>query len=376
MGRGSYRAARPLPVALAILFGATSACERDGAATSGNRAANTSHASGGASPATGASSASASEGAAPRTSQRELDEARAAAEQYLTTGRPAEAVVIARRLVEASPRGVAEHELLARALLAAVILDGDDGPTGATRAAAAHAYREAAALDPTNAPLQHAAGVALDQSGQLDEAVAHYHRAMAIDPSNPQYPLYIAMALRRLDRVDEALAMLDVARQLAPDEALVETVRADALLAAGNPEAALAAAQRARTLAPGDLQARVAEARALRRLERAQESAELLAALPHGARAIEAVAQELAESLLAIGRSEAAARAWELSLNTDPRRWRSAAGAADAWIAAGDLIRAEAHLDLARALAPRESRVVEVQARFDAARRSGNRSVP
>jgi|GEM_PF-957550 len=307
--------------------------------------------------------------ASARATHRARDDARVAVEQYLLEGRPREALVITTKLVEAEPAGAIEKELHARALLADAML----GPTEARAVGldlAADAYRSAASLDPSSAALQHAAGVALDQSGRVRDALEHYRRAAAIDGTNPQYSLYAAMALRRLGETAEALRALDVAQRSAPDEPLIEVVRSDALLASGDPQGSLRAAQRARTLAPRDLEPRIAEARALRALDRAEEAAESLTALPHAARTNEAVAQELAESLLAIGRAEAAARAWEDSLEADPRRWRSAVGAAEAWIAAGDSIRANARLEHARALAPKEPRVLEAQAKLNAARRA------
>jgi len=324
-----------------------------------------------------------SEGSAARNgtnagamSQRAFDEAASAIDQYLTMGRPGEALVIARKLSAADPQSAPARELLARSLLAAVILEGESGPNGVTSASAADAYRDAAALDPSNAGLQHAAGVALDRAGRLELALTHYERARSRELSNPQFALYTAMTLRRLGRLDEALRMIDAASALAPDEAIIEVVRSDALLAKGDAAASLVAAQRARMLAPADMSARLAEARALRRSGRPAQAAESLGALPEASLADEAVAQELADSLLDLGRSEAAARAWERSLDVDPRRWRSAVGAAEAWLTAGDIIRAQARLQQAREMAPREPRVAEAQTKFDHAARVSSAPAP
>lgn len=281
-----------------------------------------------------------------------------------------EALVIARRLVEVEPEGAVAQELLARTLLADALLNHVDGAQrNAALATAADVYLVAARLDEGNAPLLHAAGVALDQAGRTELALEHYRRARAIDETDPQFALYAAMALRRLERLDEAQAMVDAAAALAPDEALVEVVRSDLLLARHDANAALLAAQRARTLAPSDLSARIAEARALRSLDRAALAAELLSALPAEARAGEAVAQELADALLAIGRPRDAARVWEAALDRDGRRWRCAIGAAEAWMEAGDLIRADTLLSHALAVAASEPRVIETQTKLDGARR-------
>lgn len=308
-------------------------------------------------------------GAGIGTGARAQEDARRAAEQYLSAGRLDDAKTITARLVELTPDGVAVLELHARVLLAEALTT--HGESRRERLdLAARAYLAAADADASNAALQHAAGTALDQAGRLDEALARYERAASLDPSNAQYPLYLGMALRRLDRLDEAIGALDRARALEPDAAPILVARADALLALGRAEAALADSRRARTLDRADPGARIVEARSLRALGRSLEAAELLSALDERMRSNEALAQELAGALLEIDRPADAASAWEASLVADPRRWLSALGAAEAWLAAGDLIRARARLELAFELAPagaRESRVRELDERLRAA---------
>ena len=311
----------------------------------------------------------------PRATQQALDDARSAVEQYLLEGRPREALLITSKLVEASPRGAIDLELHARALLADAMLGATESRQDAMNRAA-DAYVAAASLDASNAQLQHAAGVALDQALRVNDALVLYRRATTLDPSNPQYALYTAMALRRTGETTEALRLLDMAQRQAPGEPLIEVIRSDALLANGDATGSLQAAQRARELAPQNLEARIAEARALRAVDQSTEAAEALSALPRETRSKEAVAQELALALLAIGRPQDAARAWEDSMESDPLRWRSAVGAAEAWLAAGDTIRAYARLEHARSLAPKEPRVIEVQAKLDAARGAGVRPAP
>ncbi len=308
----------------------------------------------------GAARAPDADGSDPGRSLRARDDARRAAEQYLEAGRFDEALVISRRLVDVAPDGATERELHARILLAVGL--ASQGPERSERLArAADAYAEAVRTDPDNPGLQHAAGVAFDQAGRLEDARARYERAAALDPSNAQYALYLGMALRRLGALEEALRSLDRAHELAPDAAPILVARADARLAAGRAEEALADAGRARTLAPGDLAARVAEARAFRATGQSLRAAESLAALDERARSDEAVAQELATALVEVGRPEDAARAWERSLAADPRRWLSALGAAEAWLLAGDLIRADERASLAAAIAPRRVREERVQ---------------
>src|SRR5262245_56460571 len=107
MGRESYRAAATLPLT-ALLAIALVGC--DGGSTT------TTSTGGAAKKPAGAAATPKSSGALER------ETARNAAEQYLNTGHPEKALVIAERLGARDPQDAVANELLARVLLAQAIL--------------------------------------------------------------------------------------------------------------------------------------------------------------------------------------------------------------------------------------------------------------
>lgn len=332
----SYTAARR-PAALAACAALLSACGEAGPSVGGSRAA------------------------APeplRASEVAVD----AAERYLEGGRPEDALRIARALAARDPSDWRRQELLGRTLLASASEASDAERAERTREAA-QAYLAAAVAAPANAPLQHAAGIALDQVGRMDEAAARYRAALEAEPGNGTYAFYAGTAARRMDQLDEAVRLFSQAWRLDDSNALAAAALAEALGARGDLDAALPLAARARELAPADLGVRVTEARLLRKAGRPEESASRLLGLPERERAEEAVAEELGRSLLALQRPAKAAEAWELALAVDGRRWRCAVGAAEAWLAAGDRVRALARLEAAELVAPREPAVTAIAAR-------------
>ena len=60
-------------------------------------------------------------------------------------------------------------------------------------------------------------GNALQEQGEVDEAVAQYRRALALDPSYAEAHSNRGNALKELKRLDEALASFDRAISLKPD---------------------------------------------------------------------------------------------------------------------------------------------------------------
>lgn len=284
-----------------------------------------------------------------------------AASEYLASGRLDEALRITSRLVEVEPDGRLERALHAQVLLTRALADRSPG-RGDALLEAAVAHEEALRLDPTHPGLAHMLGVTLDAAGRLQEALAAFERASALDPANPLHHFHRGTALRRLGREPEAREALQLAASLDPDDAMVRVALAEVLLRLNQTAEALSQARLARHRAPRELQPRIIEARVLRALDRPLEAAESLAALDASRRADEAVATELAAALRALDRVRDAAEAWELALRADPTRWRCALGAAEAWLDAGDLIRANERLLMAAALAPAAERETSVRA--------------
>lgn len=262
-----------------------------------------------------------------------------AVEASLRSARLDDALRIARRLAEALPDDADAQEILARTHLARSLATVHPALQSAERAAAAQAYLRAAQLQPTHAGFQSAAGVAAQQAGMLNEAIACFERAHSADPANAQHPLYLGQVLLQSGDVVRARVCLERARALAPESPWPLSGLSGLELQAGNAPLALELAQRARTLDPLSDPLRVAEAKALRRLGRHADVLTLLLALPPKSRASEAFAWEIASAHESLGDRVAAAAAW----GEWAEQCASAEAAADAarrWEDAGDPIQA------------------------------------
>jgi len=115
----------------------------------------------------------------------------------------------------------------------------------AERAPPEHALRGRAAL-----ALQ--AGIALQQTGRVTQAVQAFEEFERRDPDNYRAPFNLGSALLDAGRPAEALPALERALALEPGVARTHMLRANALLALARIDAALTAYARARELAPQD----------------------------------------------------------------------------------------------------------------------------
>ncbi len=262
-----------------------------------------------------------------------------AVETSLRSMRLDEALRIARRLAEALPNDADAHEILARTHLARSLAVVQPALQAAERAAAAAAYLRAAHLQPNHAGIQSAAGVAAQQAGMLDNAVACFERAQSADGANAQHPLYLGQALLQSGDGARARSSFERARALAPESPWPISGLAVLELQLGNAPLALELARRARTLDPQADQLRIAEAKALRKLGRHADVLTLLLALPPKSRAGEAFAWEIASAYESLGDRIAAAKAWgEWAEQCSTAE--AAADAARRWDDAGDPIQA------------------------------------
>ncbi|MFO0782660.1 MAG: tetratricopeptide repeat protein [Phycisphaerales bacterium] len=280
--------------------------------------------------------------AQPPVSAQVVDTAIQSAESYLAAQKPREAVQVAARLAQEAPTLMRVHEIHARALVA-LALDRETTPADrqAFLGQAADAYDRAAALDSTNAALQHAAGVVSDTAGRAAAARAHYQAAHEAEPGNAQYLLYLGSAVARAGDLDGALPLLQQAAKASPSSPDPRAALADLYVRRGDLQAARAAIQEARRLAPGSLELRLADAR-MRRLDKhPEETLDLLMALDPPVQAQPGVAEELALAHLALGDVLRAAQALEASAHAAPDDWRRARRASQAWLQAGDPVRAE-----------------------------------
>jgi tetratricopeptide (TPR) repeat protein len=126
---------------------------------------------------------------------RQIDAAMRAIEAYMAADKPSEAGFVAEKLAADVPGLMRAHEIHGRALVAlAMRPDLPSEDRAAVFARAADAYMRAAALAPTNGPLQHATGVVCDTAGRHEDAVRAYEAAHADEPTNAQFALYLGMA--------------------------------------------------------------------------------------------------------------------------------------------------------------------------------------
>lgn len=142
------------------------------------------------------------------------------------------------------------------------------------------AYERAIAVGPRDAKMDFMAGTVADLAGKPDRALEHYGAARQADPSNWEVPLYMARVQMKLNMTTEAKTNLLTAAKLEPDRAIVWGMLGELYLKDGSPAVALEQIIRARKIEPGVVAWRLIEARALKRLDRVDESLALLVGLP------------------------------------------------------------------------------------------------
>lgn len=309
----------------------------------------------------------------PFTAKADVPAAAAAIETYLREGRPDEALQVANRLRELEPASALAAELQARALLLAATHDAELGADPLPRRREAlQRYQEACSLAPAEAGLWRAQGVAADMIGDGAQAIACYERAGAIDPSSMQDRLLLGLAHLRQRDFSQARTALQEAARLAPDSPWPIAGESSVLTEEGDFQGARALAQRAVAMAPREVGLVVNLAKVLRKASAPQEAAELLLALPPQERINRGATEELALSMLDLGRVADAARAWNDFALGSPHDALAASEAGRLWIRAGDLARARACADLARVAQPDGSVAADLQRLIDDAARQSH----
>jgi hypothetical protein len=123
-------------------------------------------------------------------------------------------------------------------------------------------------------------GLALQNAGRFEEAIAHYRNALALVPRHPEILYNLGNAFLALDRIIEALASYDEALAANPLHVGARVNRGNTLLRFNRPADALASYDSALSLMPDHPQILTNRGHALRRLDRTQEAlASLEAAL-------------------------------------------------------------------------------------------------
>jgi tetratricopeptide (TPR) repeat protein len=295
---------------------------------------------------------------APAVSAANIEQALAAADDYLNREELAKAEAILSVLIERAPRELRARELMGQVLTAkATEADqrGDEETAAAARRDAWAHYRVAVELDPDSAGLQHSTAMIALAAGASDAALEHFRAAGRLDPTNPQHPLYEAQLL--IQRQDYVVASEAVDRVLAldPDEPFAHASRAIIAMEEGRLSEAVHHITEARRISPSELGFRVQHARIHRRLGDPRSAVELLAPLTDLERADEGVTNELAAAYGDLGEHAKAAAAWAHRYASQPesrRMYLSAVRAGESLVMASRLEEARQWLAEAERLAP------------------------
>ncbi|MBL9147303.1 MAG: tetratricopeptide repeat protein [Phycisphaerae bacterium] len=285
-------------------------------------------------------------------SPADIDALRTTADKALDDGRVDDALRVATYLAERTDDATA-HELVGRVHLARAGRDASRGLSGsASRGLAADAYARAAARAPSSAPLQHAAAMVLDASGRSAEARPLYDRAVELEPRTAEFRLHRANARIRANDLEGAALDAAALREIEPKDPWCDALDAEIALARGDATGAVDRARRAVDGKNDEIAFRVLLSRALRAAGRAEEAVIGLRGLTQDERASPAVAREIALGYAALGRPKDAADAWETSVVANPGDVALRVAVVEAWLAAGDRLRAREALDALLRLAP------------------------
>jgi tetratricopeptide (TPR) repeat protein len=142
---------------------------------------------------------------------------------------------------------------------------------GDTDGAVAH-YRQAVELRPGYAEAHYNLGRLLAQKGQLDEAVAHYEKVLEINPADAEAHNNLGVTLSASGRLDEAIAQYHKALAIRPDYADASCNLAGALLSKGDLDGAIAHYSACIAQSPNQLEAQYNLANALSRMGRTDEA--------------------------------------------------------------------------------------------------------
>jgi Flp pilus assembly protein TadD len=304
---------------------------------------------------------------AAAVSDRTIDAAISTAESLMNERKWPEAESVLVALIVKAPNHAHAHELLGEVLSSVAIDARDSGQTeqfhvGIEKALAS--YMKALSLDQTNAGLRHSAGVIADLAGHPEQARALYQRAADLAPDNAQFLLYLAQSSTRAEDYPKAMASLARLIKLDPNEPWAYACLAEVDLAERRFNMALDHIRKARQLDAEEVGFRSTEAKVLRRMQMPKDALELLLALPIEVQLQEVVTFEIATSHAMLGDHMKAAEAWERCYRADPKNWRAACEASEAYIRAGRRDLAKVWLDAALMLAADEPKVHGLQKLF------------
>ena len=117
-------------------------------------------------------------------------------------------------------------------------------------------FQEAIAIKPDSANAYNNLGYILQQNRRVDEAIAHYQKALGIDPAMLETRLNLGTAFRQKGRMNEAIAQFQKAIAINPDSANAHYDLGLALLEIGETDKAIAQFQKVLEIEPGDADAR------------------------------------------------------------------------------------------------------------------------
>ncbi len=188
---------------------------------------------------------------------------------------------------------------------------------GKTDEAMAH-YQRAIELRPSYAEAHYNLGRLLAQNGQLDNAVTHYEKALEINPADAEAWNNLGVTLFGIGRVDDAIAHYQGALKIRPDYAEASCNLANALLSKGDLDGAIARYSACLALSPNQAEAQYNLASALLRRGRTDE------AIAHYKKALELrpdsadAHANLGSGFLAKGRVREAIAAYRNALRISP----------------------------------------------------------
>jgi tetratricopeptide (TPR) repeat protein len=133
-------------------------------------------------------------------------------------------------------------------------------------------YRQAVELRPSYAEAHYNLGRLLAQKGRVDEAIAHYEKALEINPADAETHNNLGATLFANGRVDDAMAHYRKALAIRPDYADASCNLASALLSNGDLDGAIAHYSACLALSPNQFEVQYNLANALLRVGRTDEA--------------------------------------------------------------------------------------------------------
>ena len=284
--------------------------------------------------------------AAVEPSRKELEAALDSIEQWLGAAQPEKAEVVARGLVASQPNFAPGHAALGRILLVKVgaALNANLPERAESIALESLAqFKEAVRLGDTSPEVIRGAGIAAEQSGQLQEAIQWYAAGADSDEATA---LYLGLALLRADRPEDAIALIEPMRERRPGDPFLQATYADCLAAIGRNEEAHAALLQAIGLAPDEPAFRIRRAALLRRDGHALLAAETILALPEEFRTTAQATEELTAALLEVNQLDLLAEAWADHARANPDSATAMELTIRSYINAGKRSEAELWIDI------------------------------